>query len=63
MGEVLIKPYELSIWDNELTNTEQKIAVIGSHLLKTPNMAYDIVFTKNIKSFENKRNARRVRNG
>ena len=47
MGEVLIKPYELSIWDNELTNTEQKIAVIGSHLLKTPNMAYDIVFTKN----------------
>ena len=46
MGEVLIKPYELSIWDNELTNTEQKIAVIGSHLLKTPNMAYDIIFRK-----------------
>mgnify|MGYP007070302306 CR=1 FL=1 len=47
MSEVLIKPYELSIWDNELTNTEQKIAVIGTHSLKTPNMAYDIVFNKN----------------
>ena len=47
MSEVLIKPYELSIWDNELTNTEQKIAVIGTHLFKTPNMAYDIVFRKN----------------
>ena len=46
MSEVLIKPYELSIWDNELTNTEQKIAVIGTHLLKTPNMAYNIVFKK-----------------
>ena len=47
MSKTLIKPYELSIWDNELTNTEQKIAVIGTHLLKTPNMAYNIVFKKN----------------
>ena len=47
MSDLLIKPYELSIWDSELTQQEQKIAIIGSDSLKAPNMAYDIVFHKN----------------
>ena len=50
MGERLIKPYEISVWEDKLTQNgfeEVKLAVIGSNLMTGPNKIYDPVFTKN----------------
>ena len=49
MGELLIKPYEISVWEDKLTQdgfTEHKIAVIGSDTMSGPNKVYDPVFNK-----------------
>ena len=49
MGELLIKPYEISVWEDKLTQDgfiEQKLAVIGSDTMGGPNKAYDPVFHK-----------------
>ena len=49
MGELLIKPYEISVWDDKLINgafTENKIAVIGSNTMTGLNKVYDPVFSK-----------------
>ena len=49
MGEYLIKPYEISVWEDELTQNgfrEKKIAVIGSNTMTGLNKIYDPVFTK-----------------
>lgn len=49
MGELLIKPYEISVWEDKLTQdgfTEHKIAVIGSNTMTGPNKVYDPVFNK-----------------
>ena len=53
-----LKPYELSIWEDELVEDtfqdepisyykENKIAIIASNDLKGPNTAYNIVLKKN----------------
>jgi len=50
MGELLIKPYEISVWEDKLTQNgfeETKLAVIGSDTMSGPNKVYDPVFTKN----------------
>ena len=55
MGEELKKPYEISIWDNQLVTTEDgdsyykesKIAVIGSDKMTAPNRVYSPIFKKN----------------
>ena len=49
MGENLIKPYEISVWEDELTQNgfrERKIAVIGSNTMTGFNKVYDPVFNK-----------------
>ena len=54
MGELLIKPYEISVWEDELVTQngksfykENKLAVIGSNTMSGPNKIYEPVFTKN----------------
>ena len=51
MGELLNKPYEISVWEDKLTQDgsgfeEQKIAIIGSNTMSGPNKVYDPVFNK-----------------
>ena len=51
MGERLIKPYEISVWEDRLAQDgarfeETKIAVIGSDTMTGVNKAYDPVFHK-----------------
>ena len=49
MGEILIKPYEISVWEDKLTQNgfeEVKLAVIGSNTMEGPNKVYDPVFNK-----------------
>lgn len=49
MGELLIKPYEISVWEDKLTQNgfeEVKLAVIGSNTMEGPNKVYDPVFNK-----------------
>ena len=51
MGERLIKPYEISVWEDRLAQDgvrfeEIKIAVIGSDTMTGVNKAYDPVFHK-----------------
>ena len=59
MGEKLIKPYEISVWEEQLTQIEgsnpaeykfkeQKLAVIGSDTMTGYNRVYDPVFTKKV---------------
>ena len=59
MGEKLIKPYEISVWEEQLTQIEgsnpaeykfkeKKLAVIGSDTMTGPNKVYDPVFTKKV---------------
>jgi hypothetical protein len=51
MEERLIKPYEISIWKEEIINgvfTEKKLAVIGSDTMTGYNKVYDPVFNKKI---------------
>lgn len=49
MGELLKKPYEISVWEDELTQNgfiEKKIAIIGSDTMTGLNKVYDPVFNK-----------------
>ena len=54
MGERLIKPYEISVWEEKLisdgaggyTFSENKLAVIGSDTMTGLNKVYDPVFNK-----------------
>ena len=49
MSERLIKPYEISVWEDKLTNgvfTETKMAVIGSDTMTGYNKVYNPVFNK-----------------
>lgn len=50
MGERLIKPYEISVWEDFLTQDgfieEKKLAVIGSDTMTGYNKIYDPVFHK-----------------
>ena len=51
MGELLIKPYEISVWEDKLTQdgsrfVEKKLAVIGSNTMTGPNKVYEPVFNK-----------------
>ena len=49
MGELLIKPYEISVWEDKLTQDgfqEVKLAVIGSNTMEGPNKIYDPIFNK-----------------
>ena len=57
MGEKLIKPYEISVWEDKLvkienTNSaeyrfeENKIAVIGSDTMTGMNRIYNPIFNK-----------------
>ena len=49
MGERLIKPYEISVWEEKLTQNgfeEVKIAVIGSDTMTGLNKVYDPIFTQ-----------------
>lgn len=51
MGELLNKPYEISVWEDKLTQDgsgfeELKIAVIGSNTMSGPNKVYDPIFNK-----------------
>ena len=49
MGELLIKPYEISVWEDRLTQSgfeEVKLAVIGSDTMTGPNKVYEPVFVK-----------------
>ena len=53
MGEKLIKPYEISVWKDELAEDgskvkEIKLAVIGSDTMTGLNRVYDPVFSKKI---------------
>ena len=59
MGEKLIKPYEISVWEEKLTQIEgsepaeytfkeTKLAVIGSNTMTGPNKVYEPVFTKKV---------------
>ena len=51
MSERLIKPYEISVWEDKLTNgvfEETKLAVIGSDTMTGLNKVYDPVFNKKI---------------
>ena len=54
MGELLRKPYEISVWEDELVTQngksfyqENKLATIGSDTMVGKNKIYDPVFTKN----------------
>ena len=53
MSEKLIKPYEISVWEdkliqdgNEYKLIENKLAVIGSNTMTGLNRVYDPVFDK-----------------
>ena len=49
MGERLIKPYEISVWEDKLTQNgfiEKKLAVIGSDTMTGYNKVYNPVFNK-----------------
>ena len=50
MSELLIKPYEISAWEDELTQDgefiEHKLAVIGSNTMTGLNKVYNPVFNK-----------------
>ena len=57
MGEKLIKPYEISVWEDKLTQIEgsnpaeykfkeTKLAVIGSDTMTGPNKVYNPIFHK-----------------
>ena len=49
MGEQLIKPYEISVWEDQLTQNgfvENKLAIIGSDTMTGLNKIYDPVFNK-----------------
>ena len=51
MGELLIKPYEISVWEEKLAQDgkgfiETKIAVIGSNTMTGLNKVYDPIFNK-----------------
>ena len=50
MGELLIEPYEISVWEDILTQDgkfkENKLAVIGSNTMEGPNKVYGPVFNK-----------------
>ena len=53
MSEKLIKPYEISVWEdkliqdgNEYRFIENKLAVIGSNTMSGPNKVYDPFFNK-----------------
>jgi hypothetical protein len=51
MGELLIKPYEISVWEEKLAQNgsgliETKLAVIGSNTMTGLNKVYEPVFTK-----------------
>lgn len=49
MSERLIKPYEISVWEDKLTQNgfiENKLAVIGSDTMTGLNKVYDPVFNK-----------------
>lgn len=51
MEERLIKPYEISVWKEEIINgvfTEKKLAIIGSDTMTGYNKVYDPVFNKKI---------------
>lgn len=59
MGEKLIKSYEISVWEEKLTQIEgsepakytfkeTKLAVIGSNTMTGPNKVYEPVFTKKV---------------
>ena len=51
MSEYLIKPYEISVWEDELTSNgfvEHKLAVIGSDTMTGLNKVYDPVFNKKV---------------
>ena len=55
MGELLKKPYEISVWEDRLVTEdnisyykEVKLAVIGSDKMTSPNRAYDPVLTENV---------------
>lgn len=57
MGEHLIKPYELSIWEDRLITSEDnttkyfqefKIAVLGSDTMTSPQKAMNPVLTENV---------------
>ena len=49
MSERLIKPYEISVWEDKLTQNgfiENKLAVIGANTMTGLNKVYDPVFNK-----------------
>ena len=55
MGEMIKKPYEISVWEDRLVTEnnhsyykEIKLAVIGSDKMDSPNRVFDPVFTKNV---------------
>jgi len=55
MGDILRKPYEISVWEDVLVTEndvtyykENKIAVIGSDTMDSPNRVYDPVLQKSI---------------
>ena len=56
MGEILKKPYEISIWDDELVTLnnnqtyykERKIAIIGTDTMTAPSKVFSPVLTLNI---------------
>ena len=55
MGEQLIKPYEISIWEGQIVGQgensyykESKIATIGSDTMSAPNRVYSPVFKKKV---------------
>ena len=49
MGERLLKPYEISVWEDQLTQNgfiEKKLAVIGANTMTGYNKVYNPVFNK-----------------
>lgn len=55
MGDILRKPYEISVWEDVLVTEnnvayykENKIAVIGSDTMDSPNRVYDPILHKNL---------------
>ena len=55
MSGLLIKPYEISVWEDQLVTEnnisyykEVKIAIIGSDTMTSPNKVYEPILTKNI---------------
>ena len=50
MGDLIKKPYEISLWEDRLVTEdnksyykEVKLAVIGSNTMHSPNKGFDIV--------------------